>query len=814
MKHAVCTAVLVCGACASSRPTAPRGEAPPSPTSHAPPATVRHAMRADDLVGGPNASGRHGDIVLENAHVRAVIEQLPGGGGFALTGGSLLDLAARDGDTWTADELGQVFTMIGEFPRQLSFHAVREEVGRDGVARVVVSGDDVRTPGLRGETEYALGPDDRALTLRTTLRYEGESPTTVLLADALEWGGGEHWAPGYGYTLPRRGGYPWVGAVGLRVAYAYAGEHPLEGPNGSMWSNPSQRSVMLSRGESVTYTRRIAAASGADLAAAVAKVTDAHPAGTVRLRAHEGDHPVAGAQVTLLRVGAGDPTPMALGATDAAGALTLHVDAGTYRLDVRAAGRSLTTATGDVAVGDDAAIDLPLSRESGLDLTVTVDGAAGPSRVMFRGLDDTPTPLLGPNGHADGARNSRVLDATGRCAVPLAPGRYEVTATHGPEYALAVGEVTIAEGARAQLTLAIARAVDTRGYVCGDFHQHQAPSLDAPLSLRERVRADAAEGLEVVASTDHNVATDLSHAVDEESLRPALLTLPGVEVSTDIARAPIGHLNVFPLVVDPTQARGGLPDLLELDQPAFVHAVRTFAPDAVIQVNHPRSPGPTGLFRLVGLDARTGAAQGPFDPHFDAVEIWNGRWQTSVDEGVADWFSLLRNGASITAMGNSDSHAVVTQEAGYPRTCVAVPDDTPGRFTAADVVRALRESHDAVVTDGPFVRVRDAQGASALGRHVRAPAVLTVSVEAPSWAAPDALEMIDMQGARRPVAVRWVRAGATVRATARVPVTVSLARASRFVVFRATGSRPLPVLVGDPPVTPMAITNPVWLDAP
>ncbi len=90
---------------------------------------------------------------------------------------------------------------------------------------------------------------------------------------------------------------------------------------------------------------------------------------------------------------------------------------------------------------------------------------------------------------------------------------------------------------------------------------------------------------------------------------------------------------------------------------------------------------------------------------------------------------------------------------------------------------------------------------------------VTVTVEAPSWAAPDTLEMIDMRGARRALAARFVRAGASVRASARVTLDAALARASRFVVFRAAGSRPLPVLVGDPPVTPMAITNPVWLDA-
>lgn len=773
---------------------------------------LRVAERAGDLTAGPNASGRLGDWVIDNGLVRAVIQGLPGGSAFALSGGSIIDFVTVDGEGHRGrDELGQVFTLLGEFPRQLVFDRVTASRDRDHGATLTFAGSDPRTPGLVGETRYKLLPNRRYLYIQTTLTHGGNTPTTVRLADAIQWGSADHWLQGYGFDVPRQTTTAWLSGVGALRAYAYVSDdfHSLSGPNGGAWSNPSRASVTLSPGGTVTWSRRLSVADRPSVADALMATEMPLPSNAVVVTATGPDGPAPGVQVQLH----GERQRFVMfGSTDSSGRVRLPVEPGNYTVEVRAPGRQphpQTIFTVSVTSGRDSNLRVSLSARSTLSVSIVRENSPSPARVLFHGLGDTADPMLGPIGDADGARNGLVVGASGETEVSLAPGRYSVTATRGPEDTLATTEVTIAEGAREHITLTLHRAVELGRYVCGDFHQHQAPSLDSAMALRERARADAAEGLRVVATTDHNVAGELSRAVQAEGLEGSLLALSGVEVSTDIAQAPIGHINLYPVPVDHTQSRGGMPEFFELDQPSFLAAARRWAPEAIVQVNHPRAPGPTGMFGLIGFDATTGRARAPFDPHFDTIEIWNGRWQRSVDQGVADWLALLRLGARVTAVGNSDSHAVVTQEAGWPRTCLAVPD--PRRFTVTDVRNALRETHDVFVTAGPTFTVLGPDHRPALGRSYTAGArgavAFRVRVDSPVWAAADSLEWRDAGGRSHPVAVRWSRDDRHSWGEA----TVNVARSAGLAVFIARGSEPISVLVGPPSIVPMAISNPVWV---
>ena len=95
-----------------------RGHGVPSASAPKPPQVARahaHPMKAGEQLGGPHATGRVGDWVLENEEVLFVVDALGGGGGFAESGGNLVDAAdAR----LRKDELGQVVTYFGSFPRQ------------------------------------------------------------------------------------------------------------------------------------------------------------------------------------------------------------------------------------------------------------------------------------------------------------------------------------------------------------------------------------------------------------------------------------------------------------------------------------------------------------------------------------------------------------------------------------------------------------------------------------------------------------------------------------------------------------------------
>ena len=87
---------------------------PAAPGPKAAPARV-HVMREGEELGGPNAIGRPGDLVLENDEVVFVVDRIGSSSGFAESGGNIVD--AADART-KKDELGQLFTCFGTLPRQ------------------------------------------------------------------------------------------------------------------------------------------------------------------------------------------------------------------------------------------------------------------------------------------------------------------------------------------------------------------------------------------------------------------------------------------------------------------------------------------------------------------------------------------------------------------------------------------------------------------------------------------------------------------------------------------------------------------------
>jgi hypothetical protein len=797
----------------------------PAQAPRAPDARVLRARSADDLCTGPNAVGRPGDWVLDNGVIRAVIDDVrTGGGGFALSGGQLVDLTRVETGARTGDELGQVFNFLGSFPRQLQYADAASETGADGSASVIVRGEDPRTPGLRGATRYTLRPGRCAIELRTTLEYMGESPTEVGLGDAIQWAGAEHWAPGFGYSVRGEQRLPWIAGVGREAAYALAaeGSTALFGPHGGAWSNPMQRRVTLARGESVTYVRAI----GVGRTWAVHDALDCAgwtpPRGARRVRVRVRDAqgaPFAGAQ-SILEGPDGKPRWMSV--SDRDGIATGSIEgAGPWRVRVTAPGRAVRVAgdgvvpdgTPDGAAGTD--IVATVGRESGLRVAVQESGPVD-ARVLVYGVDGTPDPMFGAIGRGDGARNSVLVSHRAPREVPLAAGTYRVVATRGGFYTLGEARVTVGEGETKALTLTVRRVIDPeRRWMCGDFHTHQAPSLDSPVSTRDRVLAAAAEGLDVLAATDHNVATDLSAAVSAEDLERTLFTMGGDEVSTDVAVHPTGHWNLYPLRVDPALPLGGAPSLFELTPEELVARVRREAPAAVIQLNHPRSGAPTGMFDVYGFDAGTGRAARPgFSSSFDALEVWNGRYQSSIDRIVRDWMALLRAGARITGVANSDSHAIATQEVGYPRSCFRGSFDwssagTSGPSPDAQVREAMRGTRDVVMTDGPLLEVLRPDGRSAVGADLTADSAgeyLTIRAQSVAWAPADSLERTRADGSFELISgTRIERDGDRVRVEARVRVLAT----DGPTIFRVRGSQPISVLVGEPALVPMALSNPV-----
>jgi hypothetical protein len=120
---------------------------------------------------------------------------------------------------------------------------------------------------------------------------------------------------------------------------------------------------------------------------------------------------------------------------------------------------------------------------------------------------------------------------------------------------------------------------------------------------------------------------------------------------------------------------------------------------------------------------------------------------------MRDWFNFLSFGLAITPIGNSDTHTVVRDPMGMPRTMVAVPDDSADALASGEVVDPLIDNlagrgdapRDVVLTNGPHIRVSLAgQAGSVIGSTLEADGgavQLDIAVQAPTWAEFDVIEV-------------------------------------------------------------------------
>ncbi len=131
----------------------------------------------------------------------------------------------------------------------------------------------------------------------------------------------------------------------------------------------------------------------------------------------------------------------------------------------------------------------------------------------------------------------------GKFDVPLQAGTYQVVVSHGPEFSILNSTVTLADGDDKPLQATLLREVNTTGWVATDFHLHAEPSFDSGMPLATRVATIASEGLEYVASTDHDVLSNYQPFIENFGIQEWLKAVVGSEVST----LEIGHYIGFPL---------------------------------------------------------------------------------------------------------------------------------------------------------------------------------------------------------------------------------------------------------------------------
>ncbi len=449
-------------------------------------------------------------------------------------------------------------------------------------------------------------------------------------------------------------------------------------------------------------------------------------------------------------------------------------------------------------------------------------GTPIPGRLTFV-VAGQADPELFPNTRADpehlALRKNVVYTLEGRGAITVPAGEYTVHASRGLEWSIDTGRVTVTPGGEVALDATLHHEVDTGGWVSGDFHLHTLTySGHGDSDMNERIISLVGEGVEFAVATDHNHQTDYAPTIEHLGAHAHISSVVGNEVST-----PIGHFNAFPL-----SAKGPVIPSRLTDANALFSIIRTQANEfglrPVIQLNHPRW-GDIDYFGRTGLDPVSGRPTGAgYSGDFDTIEIFNenegwGYYRVGLDgvptgqqshSVLQDWFNLLNLGHRYSAVGNSDSHTVHNDMAGYPRNFVRVASDDPAAVDVPELARSLRENR-VFTTIGPFVEF-SANGVSMGGRGSASGGEVSVAirVQAASWVAVDRVKIVVSGDVVRTIEVAETGGVVRLDSTFTVPI-----RRDCWVSLLVEGDTSLSPIVSDQgrPILPLAVTNPVWIDA-
>lgn len=481
------------------------------------------------------------------------------------------------------------------------------------------------------------------------------------------------------------------------------------------------------------------------------------------------------------------------------------LDQQAYRVVVAAPGRADSTPVSIERADRNGGVtqNLAIALQSAGELRYTVvdeDGKPSPAKIT-----------LFQNGRVV----TRIYSATGQGSHPLAPGAYRVVVSRGFEYALVDTTLDIPATGHATLAAELEHWVDTRGYLSYDGHVHSSPSPDSEVSKEDRIRTAAAEGLEIVVATDHEIITDLAPGVINAGAQDVLATIIGQEVTASLPN----HTIAFPLRRDPAKVRDFVPwyslDIAQVfaAEKDFGARIRTFA--------HPRgsyldiiqwdriagAPGATLDPRQLGLPAD--AALWSWD--FEAMEFMNGPQRVFSSGIFEDWMSFLNHGHRIIATGASDVHGFETP--GTPRTYFSSATDHAPDFSIDEMVASVTGG-DVVVSLGAFARVR-VNGVAGLGDTLT-----DQDGEVEMQLQVEAIPQIDVDHARIYVNCDEVLrlpmsnpADSAIKFADTLTIPVPVGRDAHIVVL-GFGAQRLPDVFEqfDPAEVPRFATNPVFVD--
>ena len=290
-----------------------------------------------------------------------------------------------------------------------------------------------------------------------------------------------------------------------------------------------------------------------------------------------------------------------------------------------------------------------------------------------------------------------------RCApTPAIPyGRYKVWAWHGFDHERWEGEVDLSPG-RGKVELAIAlKAAWTApaNVLAADLHVHAHGSNDSNMPDPQRVAAQVAAGIQVIALSNHNQNGDASSAIHALGLDAVVAAIPSNEITSEMM-----HAGIYPAIgTAPPESQ-----IVKADPKALLALLHSLPGDPVIQINHPRFRYQS-LFDTTHWDGVTWPP--PFPTDFDAMEVVagysaaNAPGDRRLDEVLRDFYTFYKHGHPLAATGGSDTHDFNWVLDGSARTFVIL--DAPpqaGTFDRDRLVAAIR-ARRTIASSGPWLDV-------------------------------------------------------------------------------------------------------------
>ena len=314
-----------------------------------------------DLLSGYLSEGLVGDFLLSNGDVSVVIAAVDHPLGGALTGGNIIDAAVAP---FWEDEFRIQLTMLEDYPRQALYDTVFvEQDGSGGAAVVTARGADSENGDLEVTTRYTLTPAARHVQVETTVTNTGASVSGYSAGDALDWGHGSHFVPGYGFDVTGTTTYStWLGSSGAATCYGYAvASGTVTAHHGDLWSDTTVFSGSIPSGGSATFDRVfivgvLGLASVSDVAHEVQGVST----GTVSGSVTDADTglPIPGATVTC---DVGGSATYTRARTDSIGGYSATLFTGDYTFTASVPSYLPSEQEGTISVSQQTDIDFALS---------------------------------------------------------------------------------------------------------------------------------------------------------------------------------------------------------------------------------------------------------------------------------------------------------------------------------------------------------------------------------------------------------------------------------------------------------------------